>query len=183
MNPLEKAKSRTLKEVYPIVKQLIWYPHLNGGHAKLYDWRRERIVNEYSREDESRKVECNAFIDWALSDQDGLENYIAERSPSSAAELALRACRRLCPSAEKLVTEKAKSKPKLLEYCSHFGILLDDMSRITMKAAFEDDSRREKEYIKKMEHTKRKIKEFLGQMISNGQLDSGITVSQLIETL
>jgi hypothetical protein len=180
MTPLETAQSRTLKEIAPIVRQLIW---MRGGPTQLYQWRRDRIVNEYCRNDKSREEECNAFIEWALSDSDALEEYIAKRSPSTAAELALRNGRRLCPVAEKFITEKAKSKPKLLEYCSNFGILLDDMSQITMKAAFEDDSRREKEYIKKMEHTKKRIKEFLEQMVSIGQLDSGITVKQLIETL
>jgi len=177
MTPLERAKARTLKDIFPVVRA-VWYRHATRCRAS-----EQRVVQRYAGQDEARSEECEAFIEWAVSDKDALEEYLAKRSPSSAAEIAIRAGKRLCPAAEKIVLDKAKDKPRLLEYCSDFGILLGDMSKVTMKAAFDENSWREKRYIKKIENTKKKIREFLEQMVANGQVESGITVGELITSL
>lgn len=172
---LERAKSRTLKELYPV---------LSGTFlSSLSSWRMDSIVREYAALDPVRVQEIGELIKWCLEDQKRLQVFIATRSPSTAADLSLRYSIRLCPEAEKIVTDKAKDRPKLLEYCGRWGIIISDMTKVTMKAAFDPESKRETAYIKKLEHTKKKIKEFLEQMVSNGMMDSGTTVKELIETL
>ena len=109
--------------------------------------------------------------------------YLAGRSPSTITKWAISYNRRLCPAAEKIIKDKAGDRSKLLDYCSHFGVLLDDVSKVTMKAAFGENAGREQAYIKKMDFMKKRIKEFLGQMVKTGQVGSDVTVGELIETL
>ena len=181
MTQLETAKARTLKEIGPILSATFLASMSNASHS-FFGWRRDRLVRNYAGADSEKAAECNEFIDWCLEDYKRLQVFIATRSPSTAAELSIRYSQRLCPDAEKIVVDKAKDKPKLLEYCGRWGILLGDMSKVTMRAAFAEDATREKAYIRKLEHTKKKIKEFLEQMVGIGQLDSGTTVKELIET-
>lgn len=178
---VERAKSRTLKEIGPIISAAFM---VNTTTRYNYlAWKKESLIKAYSAGDSSKAEEVEKFIEWCLEDRVRLQVFIATRSPSTAAALSLQYATRLCPEAEKIVTEKAKDRPKLLEYCGRWGIILGDMSKVTMKAAFSEDATREKAYIKKLEHTKRKIKEFLEQMVSNGMMDSGTTVKELIEIL
>lgn len=172
---LERAKNRTLKELHPILSATF--------NSSLSSWGRERVIRIYAALDPVRIQEAEELIEWCLEDRKRLQVFIATRSPSTAADLSISFGARLCPEAEKIVTDKAKDRPKLLEYCGRWGVILGDMSKVTMKAAFSEDATREKAYIKKLEHTKRKIKEFLEQMVSNGMMDSGTTVKELIETL
>ena len=176
MTQLETAKSRTLKEIGRILNSTF----IAGGDLSTLS--RACLVRVYAGTDASKAAECKEFIDWCVQDDKQLQVFIATRSPSTAAELSIRYSKRLCPDAEKIVVDKAKDKPKLLEYCGRWGILLGDMSKVTMRAAFAEDATREKAYIRKLEHTKKKIKEFLEQMVDIGQLDSGTTVKELIET-
>lgn len=183
--PLERAKSRTLKEINNI---LCWAYRWGGADASAMgsygsQWRRDRLSTDYAKGDSSREEECVALFDWARDNPLDLEVYLAGRSPSTITKWAVSYSRRLCPEAEKIVKEKAGDRSTLLDYFSHFGVLLDDVSRVTFKAAFTEDSHREKAYIKKIEHTKKRIKEFLGQMVNAGQLDTALTVGELIETL
>lgn len=141
------------------------------------------MVNAYSRNDPEKAEECLALMDWAVNNQQELEVYMAKRSPSTAANWAVRSGRRLCKEAEDIVKEKAKDRSTLLDYCCHFGIVLDSTAKITLKAAFEDGSRREQAYIKKIEHTKKKTKEFLEQMVGIGMVDPEMTVKDLIQNL
>lgn len=179
---LERAKGRTLKEISGLLRVAHCYAGKDPGMFGS-SWRLNRISKEYSKDDPARQEECEALFSWAVQNPLELEVFMAGRSPGTISRWAISWNRRLCEEAEKIVRSKAGDRSTLLDYCMHFGILLDDFSKVTMKAAFCDDSRREKAYIKKMEHTKKKIKEFLGQMVRMGQLDSGITVKDLIETL
>lgn len=183
MKPLERAKARTLKEIGSVVRSLMWADRYESHNPTVSSWRLERVVRKYAGDSESLRAECEAFVAWGTSDQEALQVYLAKRSPSMAAEVALRAGRRLCPAAEKFIKEKASSRPKLLEYCGEFGIVLDESTGVTLKASFDQEAWREKDYIKKIEHNKKRTREFLEQLVATGQLDSGITVGELIETL
>lgn len=180
--PLERTKSRTLKEITGILRLAHNY---RGNDPSVFgaSWRMSRISKEYSKGDPEREKEVEELFRWGIQNPDELEVYIAGRSPGTIARWAVSWNRRLCPEAEKIVKGKAADRSTLLDYCSHFGILLDDVSKVTLKAAFGQDSRREKAYIKKMEHTKRKLKEFLGQMVNVGGVDPAISVKELLEAL
>lgn len=141
------------------------------------------MVKDYSQNDPDKAAECLALMDWAVNNQHELEVFMAKRSPGTAANWSIRSGRRLCKEAEDIVKEKAKDRSTLLDYCSHFGIVLDSTAKITLKAAFEDGSSREKAYIKKIEHTKKKMKEFLEQMVGIGMVDQEMKVKDLIQNL
>lgn len=141
------------------------------------------MIRVYSQGDPEKAEECQALIDWALNNTQELEVFMAKRSPSTASLWAIRIGRRLCKEAEDIVKEKAKDRSTLLDYCTHFGIVLDSTAKITLKAAFDEGSLREQAYIRKVEHTKKKTKEFLEQMIGIGMVDPSMTVKDLIETL
>lgn len=180
---LERAKARTLKEISSILSTLHRWGNSDYARSSSFEWRRDQMVKEYSRNDRAKEEECKALMDWAMNNQQELEIYMARRSPSTAANWAVRSGRRLCKEAEDIVKDKAKDRSTLLDYCCHFGIVLDSTAKITLKAAFSEDSAREKAYIKKIEYTKKKTKEFLSQMVGIGQIDPEMAVKDLIETL
>lgn len=177
--PLERAKSRTLKDIKGILR--ISYRHRGDDPRSVFmpSWMWSRI----SKSDPGFKDEAIELYTWGVRNPDELEVYIAGRSPVTVAEWATRRGRRLCPEAENIIRGKAGDRSTLLDYFIHFGILLGDISKVTMKAAFDDKSHREKAYIRKIQHTKSKIKEFIGQMVSNGDLDPETTVEELMEKL
>lgn len=176
--PLECAKSRTLKEITGILRMAYRYRRLDPN--TLNSWNMDRLSKEYKGKDD-QKNEIKALFYWGVLNPDELEVYVAGRSPGSIAAWSVGHNRRLCKDAEDIVKDKAKGRSTLLDYCSHFGILLNDVTSITMKAAFGEKSHREKAYIRKIEHTKGKIKEFVSQMVANGELDPATTVRELME--
>lgn len=175
---LERAKSRTLKEITGILRMAYRWRGLDPN--TISSWSMDRISKEY-KGTEDREKEIKELFHWGVLNPDELEVYVAGRSPVSIAQWSVGHNRRLCTEAEDIVKEKAKGRSTLLDYCSHFGILLNDVSSITMKAAFGEKSHREKAYIRKIEHTKGKIKEFISQMVANGELDPATTVRELME--
>lgn len=180
--PLERAKSRTLKEVTGILRLAHCYA---GKDPDPYgaSWKFNSKSRQYSKGDPERDKEANELFRWGVENPQELEVYMAGRSPGTVAKWAISWNRRLCPEAEKIVKEKVGDRSALLDYFMHFGLLLGDLSKVTMKAAFGEKSHREKAYIKKIEHTKKKIKEFVSQMVANGDLDPSITVKELMEAL
>ena len=180
--PLERAKSRNLKDITGILRLAHAYA---GRDPSTYGstWRLTQLKKVYSKGDLEKEGEVEELFRWGVQNPAELEVYMAGRSPGTASKWAISWNRRLCPDAEKIVKDKAGDRSTLLDYCSHFGILLDDVSKITMKAAFAEGSLREKAYIRKMEHTKRKLKEFLGQMVANGDVDPCVTVKELMEAI
>lgn len=178
--PLERVQGKTLKEIGHVLRSCFSW---NARGVSIPDWRRIRIVEDYSKGDESKKEEMEALLEWAMGSPSELELHLARKSPSTISQWAVRHGRRLCPDAEVLIKNKAKDKVGLLDYCTHFGILLDDVAKITLKAAFGEQSPGEQAYIRKIEHTKGKVKEFLEQMVGNGNLDPGTSVKDLLETL
>ena len=182
MSPLEKAKARTLKEISGVLRSCYSWRvrNVNLDHTERTQ---SRHIVKYSEGDPQRADECRALIQWAYCNPEELEVYMAGRSPGTIAQWAAGHNRRLCREAERLVKDKAKDRSTLLDYFSHFGIVIDDLTKVTMKAAFDQESRRETAYIKKIELTKKRTREFLEQLVAIGHIDSGITVGQLIETL
>lgn len=181
--PLERAQGRTLKEISSVLSTLHRWGDSDYARSGSFQWRRDQMVRAYSQDNPEKAEECLALMDWAMNNQQELEVFMAKRSPGTAANWAVRSGRRLCKEAEDIVKDKAKDRSTLLDYCCHFGIVLDSTAKITLKAAFDEGSLREKAYIKKIEHTKKKTKEFLAQMVGIGQIDPGMTVKDLIENL
>jgi len=182
MTPLETAKSRTLKEISGVLRSCYSW-RVRNVSLNHTEWTQSKHINKYSKGDPHRADECSALIQWAYCNLEELEVYMAGRSPGTIAQWAVAHNRRLCLEAERLVKDKAKDRATLLDYCTHFGIVIEDLTKVTMKAAFDQESRRETAYIKKIELTKKRTREFLEQLVAIGHIDSGITVGQLIETL
>lgn len=180
---LERAKARTLKEISSVLSTLHRWGNSEYARSPSFQWRRDQMIRVYAQENPEKVEECKALMEWAMNNQQELEVYMAKRSPGTAANWAVRGGRRLCKEAEDIVKEKAKDRSTLLDYCCHFGIVLDSTAKITLKAAFGEDSAREKAYVKKIEYTKKKTKEFLSQMVGIGQIDPEMAVKDLIETL
>jgi len=120
------------------------------------------------------------FVNWIATSQDEAEVWMVTRSPSNAAKLAVSNRCRLLPAAEKILVEKAKDRAGLLEYCTRFGVVLGDLTKIIMKASFDSDARREKEYVRKIQETKRNLQIFLEQMVGTGQMEPNTTVAEII---
>lgn len=108
---------------------------------------------------------------------------MSSKSPSTMTRWALQSGRRMCKEAEDIIRLKARNKSVLLEYCTHFGVVVPDTTTITVKAAFDNDSHREKEYIRKMELEKKRVFSFLLQLIEIGAVDPEMKIKDLVETL
>ena len=167
-----------LKEAYKLNAR-----NITGTLNSWYFNRFNRMIEGVSKGDPDIALAAKELIEWGRNNPQDLEILIARRSPGTAARLAVSHRRRLCKEAEKFVLKKAGDRSTLLDYCGHFGIVLDDLTKVTMKAAFNEDSWREKNYIKKMEQTKATVRGFLAQMVNIGRIDPTITVNELIESL
>lgn len=138
----------------------------------------KRIVKNNSRsgfDDE----DINEFFNWIATD-DG-EEWLAQKSPANAANLAIRYRKRLRPKAEQHILEKAKDRGGLLDYCMAFGIVLDNMEKVTLRAAFGEDADQQKRYIKHIEETKKKTKNFLIQLVRTNQIDPNKTIQEFLD--
>lgn len=145
-----------------------------------YQSYRDRQIDDHARRGFT-KEQVKEFFDWITTDEG--QEWFARKSPSNAATVAIRNRFRFCPAAEKFIVEKAKDRGSLLEYCITFGIVMDNIEKVTLKAAFADDSANEKRYIKHIEESKKKVKEFLSQLVSINQVDPNKTVKELLDTL
>ena len=169
------------------------YFHRENQHVSWYagylDRRIDGFISDSVRKSRKNPNLANAFtkdqikefMGWVLSDEG--EVWIAQKSPSNAVKLAVQNRKRLCAEAEKFIVEKAKDRGSLLEYCSTFGIILSNMEKVTLKAAFGEDAGYEKEYIKHIDSLKKQVKSVLTQLVGINQLDEKTTVKELLETL
>jgi hypothetical protein len=152
-----------------------------------YSWLMDREVKNFiSANPQVSETHVKEFINWVKDNPQEVELWLVSKSPSNAAKLACSWGKaRLHPEAEKILLEKAKDKIGLLEYCTKFGIIIPDSSKVTLKAAFsgDRDSWREKQYVKKIEETKKHLKGFLVQMMGLGQIREDQTISEVLETL
>lgn len=178
---METLKKMPLTTVGVLLKEAYKYPISEGGNVS--QWTYNYIIKKVAKEDPEKARAAAQLFEWGRKNPTELEILIAKRSPGTAARLSVSRNRRLCPEAEKYVTDKAGDRATLLEYCGHFGIVLEDLTKVTMKAAFNDDARREKGYIKKLEGTKRVVRGFLAQMINLGRIDGNMTVREVLEEI
>jgi hypothetical protein len=151
-----------------------------------YSWLVDREVKNFISANPVSDSDVNNFITWVKENPQEVELWLVNKSPSNAAKLAVSWGRkRLHPEAEKILLEKGKDKIGILEYCTKFGIIIPDSSKVTLKAAFSGnrDSWREKRYIKKIEDTKKHMRGFLVQMIELGQIKEDQTIAEVLETL
>lgn len=185
---METLRDKPLAIVGPVLKEAYKLGARGITGNVMNTWYLNHLVKSVSKNvsDEDAPAASKAveeLLHWGRNNLQELEILIARRSPGTAARLAVSYKRRLCKEAEKFVLQKAGDRATLLDYCGHFGIVLDDLTKVTMKAAFNDDSWREKNYIKKMEQTKVTVRGFLAQMVNVGRIDPNITVKELIESL
>lgn len=139
------------------------------------------VKNHIDEKKDFDAKQIKEFLMWVLTTEG--EIWFAQKSPSNASKLAIRYRQRLSKESEKIVVEKAKDRGSLLEYCSTFGIILPNMEKVTLKAAFNDDSTYERDYIRHIEETKSQLKGFLSQLVDINQIDQNQTVKELLETL
>lgn len=179
---MDALKSKGVTYWIDLIRTAYYAAHYrnSGNNNNWYVGWVDRKIDEYTKKGYS-KEEIKEFFDWVLTDEG--QEWFAQKSPSNAAKNAIRWRRRLCPSAEKFILEKAKDRGSLLEYCITFGIVLDNMEKVTLKAAFDDDSKQQKRYIKHIEETKKKVKTFLAQMVDNNQVDPNKTIKEFLESM
>jgi hypothetical protein len=110
---------------------------------------------------------------------------MAKKSPSKAAKMAISRRKRLDPDNEKIILAK-KKKGEILEYCIVFGIVVQDRNQIVMKATFDTKQTwrsKEKRYLQMLADNKKKVCEFLRSMMDSGEIESTITVDELLEKI
>jgi hypothetical protein len=183
---METLRDKPLAIVGPVLKEAYKLNARGVTGNVVNTWYLNHLIKSVTKEvpdDPNAAKAVEELLNWGRNNPQELEILIARRSPGTAARLAVSYKRRLCKEAEKFVLQKAGDRATLLDYCGHFGIVLDDLTKVTMKAAFNEDSWREKNYIKKMEQTKVTVRGFLAQMVNVGRIDPNITVKELIETL
>lgn len=178
---IETLKKMPLAKVGILLKEAYKRPLAEG--KGISQWTYDYVIKKVAGDDQEVAKTAKELYDWGTRNPTELEILIASRSPGTAARLAVSRNRRLCAEAEKYVTDKAGDRATLLDYCGHFGIVLGELTKVTMKAAFNDDAYREKGYIKKLEGTKRVVRGFLAQMVNLGRIDQEMTVKQLMEEL
>ncbi|NBT35843.1 MAG: hypothetical protein EBT03_09975 [Betaproteobacteria bacterium] len=181
---MEQVKKLGVTRTLPLVRmgyRLRKYETQNYN----YSWMVEREVKNFIAVNPGiSELMAKDFIDWVKDNVHEVELWLVTKSPSNAAKLAVSWGKtRIHPEAEKILLEKAKDKIGLLQYCTKFGIIIPDSSKVTLKAAFSDDSWREKEYVKKIEETKRNLKSFITQMVGLGHIREDQTISEVLEIL
>ena len=157
-----------------------------------YSWLIDREVKNFIRVNVNTFCESDVttFINWVKENPQEVELWLVSNAPACAAKLAVSNGKRLHPESEKIILEKGKDKIGIAVptrsipwRCTKFGIIIPDSSKVTLKAAFADNSWREKRYVKKIEETKKHMKGFLVQMIGLGQIRGDQTISEVLETL
>lgn len=183
---MEKVKNLGVTRALPLVRLGYRIRRYAAHHQNYnYSWLMDREIKSFLTANPGvSEEEVRDFIAWVKDNNQEVELWLATKSPSNAAKLACAWGKaRLHPEAEKIILEKAKDKIGLLQYCTKFGIIIPDSSKVTLKAAFSSDSWREKEYVKKIEETKKCLKDFLVQMMGLGQISGEQTISEVLESL
>jgi hypothetical protein len=177
---MENIKAKGVTCCLPLIRTAWQCVHYE--RTPWYAGYRDRQVKNFVKNNSTlTEAEVSEFFDWIVTENG--QAWFAQKSPSNAAKFAIRWNRRLCPSAEKFIIEKAKDRGSLLSYCAKFGIVMQNMEKVTLKAAFGEDAKYEKDYIKHIEETKKKLKEFLAQLVNINQVNPELTIKQLLDTL
>lgn len=186
---LEDLKNMPVSHISTLVKAGYRYKKY-AGNDYHHSWIENDIKKFAKRNCHFLKVTeeelfsaSKAFTDWIRYGQKEVELWLAERSPVMLAKLSISTNERLCPESEKIVLNSAKNRSGLVDYACKFGVILPDISSVTLKAAFGEKNYREKKYIKIFEDAKRNLKDLVSQMISNGQIKSENTVQELLDAI
>lgn len=182
---METVKSLGVTRTLPLIRLGYRFRRYSTQNYN-YSWLMDREVKNFiAANPQISESSTKDFINWAKDNPQDVELWLVSKSPSNAAKLSVSNNARLHPEAEKIVLERGKDKIGLLEYCTKFGIIIPDSSKVTLKAAFsgDRDSWREKRYVKKIEETKKHLKGFLVQMVGLGQIRENQTVAEVLETL
>jgi hypothetical protein len=177
---METLKNKGVTYWIDLIRTAHYARHYKKDNPTWYTGWVDRKIKEFSKREFSEQ-EVRDFFEWIMTDEG--QEWFARKSPSNAAKFAIRWRCRLCPSAEKFVLEKAKDRGSLLQYCITFGIVLDNMEKVTLKAAFGERASDQKRYIKHIEETKKKMKTFLAQMVNNNQVDPNKTIKEFLESV
>jgi hypothetical protein len=184
MQDLDSMKSLGATKLISLIRTGYRIRQYKRNRHNNYQWLIDRDAKHFSTHHPTfDAATVSSFIEWVAENPQEVETWLVQRSPAVVSKLAITWKSRLHPEPEKILLDKAKDKAGLIDYCTHFGILIPDSSKVTLKAAFEQDAWREKRYVQKMEETKRNLKGFLIQMLNLGQINKEQTVSEVLENL
>ena len=134
---IESVKQLGVTRALPLIRlgyRIRRYATQNYNYSLLMDREEKNFISASPHVSESSVKE---FINWVRENPQDVELWLVSKSPSNAAKLAVSWGKaRLHPEAEKILLDKAKDKVGLLEYCTKFGIIIPDSSKVTLKAAF-----------------------------------------------
>lgn len=123
-------------------------------------------------------------------DDTELELLLINKSLTDAAKFSVKVKgERFTPEAEKVFLEGCKGKKRMLNallmYCGKWGIMPDNMTEITMLAAFEGGRRGDlgKEFMKKMADRKRWCRDLLDQIMRMNGISESEPISTIMERL
>lgn len=151
-------------------------------HSKLLEGQQNGVsLDTFIENNSAIKKQAEMLWDAVANNDPSFDLWIVSKAPSKSADVAVRQNRRFCPEAEKMLLEKASSKgSSILKYCSHFGIVLKDMTKITLKASFGEKSHWEKRYIKELQEKKKYVIEHLIQLINAGEVDPKTSIENFV---
>lgn len=159
---------------------------LSSGHRHyLWAW-----MSRESREclvgDDYQAV--NRFIlsakAWAKENGPELESILMARSTSAPVVWAAKNGR-LVKEKEfmELCRQTEKGRKHWIQYCHKFTIIPDNHGEILLEVAFGDQSRKGKEYLKKMHKTKRKCLSFVRMLMGSEGMLPEEPIQKLLEKL
>lgn len=91
---------------------------------------------------------------------------------------------RLPEEAEKVFFEKAKNSPEYYQYCSKFGIIVDNLNQIITEVAMECDGiYHEKDYLEDILEKRKSCKQFIEQFIKFNELNKTDSIESLLAQL
>lgn len=91
---------------------------------------------------------------------------------------------KLPEEAEKIFFEKAKDSPEYYQYCSKFGIIVDNLNQIITKVAMECDGIFfEKDYLDNILEKRKSCKQFIEQFIKFNEMNKTDTIESLLAQL
>jgi hypothetical protein len=121
---------------------------------------------------------------WAKNNREELESVLMSRSTSAPVVWASKNGRLL---KEREFMELCRQTPKgrkhWIQYCHQFTLVPENLTEITLEVAFGEQSRRGKEYIKKIQKTKQKCLAFIRTLMESEGIKSEDTIQRLIERL
>lgn len=121
---------------------------------------------------------------WAKENGPELESILMGRSTSAPVVWASKNGR-LAKEKEfmELCRQTEKGRKHWIQYCHKFTIIPENHGEILLEVAFGDQSRKGKEYLKKMQKTKRKCLSFVRMLMGSEGMNPGEPIQKLLERL